>query len=65
MNHQLTEQSYQCPYCGEHIDVFVDISQGSHQTIEDCSVCCRPIELNISVDEVEQTITLTAQTDSD
>ncbi|HIF18594.1 MAG TPA: CPXCG motif-containing cysteine-rich protein [Cycloclasticus sp.] len=65
MNHQLTEQPYQCPYCGERIDAFVDISQGSHQTIEDCRVCCRPIELNISVDEVEQTITLTAQTDAD
>ncbi|MEO1889693.1 MAG: CPXCG motif-containing cysteine-rich protein [Cycloclasticus sp.] len=65
MNHLLNEQSYQCPYCGEHIDTFVDTTQGSHQTIEDCSVCCRPIELNISIDEASQAIYLTAQTDSD
>ncbi|PCI70195.1 MAG: restriction endonuclease [Piscirickettsiaceae bacterium] len=65
MNYLLIEKTYPCPYCGEDIDAFVDVSQGDQQTIEDCSVCCRPIELNISVDEVDQTITLTAQTDSD
>ncbi|HIL91725.1 MAG TPA: CPXCG motif-containing cysteine-rich protein [Cycloclasticus sp.] len=65
MNHLLIEQSYPCPYCGEQIDTFVDASQGSQQIIEDCSVCCRPIELKITVDEINQTIRLIAQTDTD
>ncbi|PCI21693.1 MAG: restriction endonuclease [Piscirickettsiaceae bacterium] len=65
MNHLLIEQSYQCPYCGEQIDTFVDTSQENQQIIEDCSVCCRPIELNITVDEINQSIKLVAQTDTD
>lgn len=40
----LTEQSIQCPYCGEHISVFVDPGEAGDQYIEDCQVCCRPIE---------------------
>jgi hypothetical protein len=39
-----------CPYCGETITIAVDEGGGPTQRyIEDCSVCCRPIE--ISIDE--------------
>ncbi len=34
-----------CPYCGEPIDSFVDPGGGELQEyIEDCAVCCRPIQ---------------------
>jgi hypothetical protein len=33
-----------CPYCGEGFDTLVDCSGGSQRYIEDCPVCCRPIE---------------------
>ena len=46
----LNEQQVTCPYCGEVISVFVDVSQGNHETIEDCFVCCRPIEFLIETD---------------
>lgn len=37
-----------CPYCGERIEVVLDLSMGDHQEyIEDCSVCCRPIVFSI------------------
>lgn len=36
-----------CPYCGEVFTTFVDTSQGSFSTIEDCQVCCRPIQINV------------------
>ena len=39
-----------CPYCGESIDIMVDASMEEQQYIEDCSVCCRPIELKVVVD---------------
>lgn len=39
-----------CPYCGEPIDIWIDLSGGSQSYIEDCQVCCRPIQLVISVD---------------
>ncbi|MDQ3205194.1 MAG: CPXCG motif-containing cysteine-rich protein [Pseudomonadota bacterium] len=41
----------QCPYCGETVDLVVDDSAGDQRYIEDCQVCCRPIELTIIVDE--------------
>jgi endogenous inhibitor of DNA gyrase (YacG/DUF329 family) len=41
-----------CPYCGETISVLLDEGGGASQRyVEDCPVCCRPIEL--SVDRTE------------
>jgi hypothetical protein len=38
-----------CPYCGEPISIWVDAGGGGRQQyIEDCSVCCRPIEIQLS-----------------
>jgi len=45
------DESIECPYCGETIEVLIDESAGEQQYIEDCSVCCRPIEIAVSVDE--------------
>lgn len=44
-----------CPYCGEPIQVVVDCSTSHQEYIEDCQVCCRPINFNITTegDEVE------------
>jgi hypothetical protein len=41
--------SVQCPYCGEPFDTLLDISAGSASYIEDCQICCRPIEIGIDV----------------
>ncbi|MEQ8314337.1 MAG: CPXCG motif-containing cysteine-rich protein [Gammaproteobacteria bacterium] len=38
-----------CPYCGEPIELLVDRSVATQQYIEDCSVCCRPIEISVEV----------------
>ena len=40
----------QCPYCGEIIEVLIDCSVTEQFYIEDCQVCCRPIEFNVAVD---------------
>lgn len=37
-----------CPYCGELIEVIVDLSVEHQEYVEDCSVCCRPIVLCVS-----------------
>lgn len=41
----------QCPYCGEQFGTAVDLSAGSFSYVEDCQVCCQPIELTAEVDE--------------
>ncbi len=38
-----------CPYCGESFEARLDLSAGSAAYIEDCQVCCRPIEFCLTV----------------
>lgn len=40
----------QCPYCGETIEISVDCSVENQSYIEDCQVCCRPINLAVVID---------------
>ncbi len=44
----LQSLSLQCPYCGELIEIVADTSIRQQTLIEDCSVCCRPITLELS-----------------
>lgn len=37
-----------CPYCGERFDIVCDCSIEEQSYIEDCFVCCRPIQLQIT-----------------
>ena len=57
------EKNISCPYCGERISVLVDLSVPHQNYIEDCSVCCRPMELQIWVEDGECYIE--AQSDSE
>jgi phage terminase large subunit GpA-like protein len=41
------ETEIACPHCGESFPLVVDTSQAEQSMIEDCTVCCRPIELTI------------------
>jgi hypothetical protein len=41
--------SIQCPYCGEWINIIIDESIEQQNYIEDCQVCCRPIELSVTI----------------
>ena len=38
-----------CPYCAEVFDTTVDLSAGSTSYIEDCHVCCQPIEFRLEI----------------
>ena len=33
--------------------MFIDISAGDQQYIEDCQICCQPIEFRISIEDGE------------
>jgi len=45
----LQENNISCPYCGEMITILVDQSEEQQQYIEDCQVCCRPMDIRIIV----------------
>jgi hypothetical protein len=40
----------ECPYCGESFETQVDTSSGSACYVEDCQICCQPIEFTLAVD---------------
>jgi hypothetical protein len=39
-----------CPHCGECFETGVDCSAGGQQYVEDCPVCCQPIDIATRVD---------------
>ncbi len=47
----LQESSIYCPYCGESIEVLLNPEDVGAEYIEDCQVCCRPIEFFLREDE--------------
>lgn len=47
---QLAEVDIQCPYCWESIGVLIDCSVDQQEYVEDCQVCCHPIEFDVAVD---------------
>jgi hypothetical protein len=61
----LNDTRIECPYCGEDFDTLVDCSAGSQRYIEDCPVCCSPIEFQAEVDGEGNLITLTTRRDDD
>ena len=46
----LQESSICCPYCGETIEVLLNPEDVGAEYIEDCQVCCRPIEFLLRED---------------
>lgn len=38
----------ECPYCGVQLTIDIDPSVGDQCYIEDCQVCCAPIELSVT-----------------
>lgn len=48
------EKNLVCPYCRQHITVLLDIGvDGFTQIIDDCEVCCRPIDITYNVEDSE------------
>ena len=43
----LQEVDIYCPYCGEGITALLNPEEEGSDYIEDCEVCCRPIEFHL------------------
>ena len=50
-----------CLYCGEAITVLIDCSAGDQRYVEDCFVCCQPIELTVAVTADGELVGIDAQ----
>jgi len=39
------EHYFSCPYCMEQVSMLIEVYSGNQSYIEDCEVCCKPIEI--------------------
>lgn len=60
----LEEALISCPYCGEAITLLVDCSVGDQRYIEDCFVCCQPIDITIETDGAGTLLTVHAEAEN-
>ena len=44
------EHHFQCHYCWETISMFLESLESEQYYVEDCEVCCRPIQLTYLYD---------------
>ncbi len=49
----MIEHFFQCPHCFEEISMLVDPSVRRQEYIEDCEVCCNPIQIQVELEEGE------------
>jgi len=43
----MVEHHFQCPYCWEEISMLLDPSVKQQTYVEDCEVCCQPIQVDV------------------
>ena len=65
MDYSLKLTSIHCPYCGEILEIFIDPSAGDQSYIEDCQVCCAPIEISIQLSSEGEITDINCKRDSD
>ncbi len=54
MANRVLETDVTCPYCWESFVLLVDGSVDQQEYVEDCEICCRPIDFRIEIDAWEQ-----------
>ncbi|MBD3841438.1 MAG: CPXCG motif-containing cysteine-rich protein [Campylobacterales bacterium] len=52
----MEEKFFTCPYCHQYVSTLLDTgSDGRNEIVDDCEVCCRPIEIIYSVKDFKIT----------
>lgn len=47
----LESVSAACPYCGEVVEWVVDCTLPMQRYVEDCPVCCQPIDITVQAQD--------------
>jgi transcription elongation factor Elf1 len=45
------EYFFTCPYCWQQISMVLDASEPHQTYVEDCEVCCKPIEVEYTLQD--------------
>ena len=49
------EHFFTCPHCWETVSMILDLSVEEQSYVEDCEVCCNPIQISYTIDNFELT----------
>ncbi len=49
----MNESYFNCPHCFQEISMLVDMSIPRQEYIEDCEVCCNPLQISLEMQEGE------------
>lgn len=47
----IEEHFFTCPYCWQNISMLLDLSIRRDSYVEDCEVCCNPIQVSYRAEE--------------
>lgn len=47
------EHFFTCPYCWETISMVLELTVAEQSYVEDCEVCCNPIEISFNTESFE------------
>jgi hypothetical protein len=65
MSNLLTPSTIDCPYCGEQLEILIDGSAGNQDYVEDCQVCCSPIDISVQIDASGVIVNIQSKRDTD
>ena len=51
-------ETIECPHCGESFEVHIDSAEDGQTMYEDCRVCCKPMSLQVQVEEEEVSVSV-------
>ncbi|WP_194765993.1 CPXCG motif-containing cysteine-rich protein [Tamlana sp. I1] len=49
----MLEHSFSCPYCWQNVSMLLDSSISNQNYIEDCEVCCNPIQVSLKFNNTQ------------
>ncbi len=47
------EHFFTCPHCWQTVSMMLDLSVEEQSYVEDCEVCCHPIQISYTTDDLE------------
>lgn len=50
MDTRLLDRRIHCPFCAEPMTIVVDVSAGGQSYVEDCQICCQPMQIAFETD---------------
>lgn len=61
----LLHKTVECPFCGHHLHLEVEVTDSDQDYTEDCSNCCNAIHIKVHKDEQHRSVQLFIDADDE